>query len=152
MVDALADQKVAQREFVRQCNTVYEKGKKEIQNFAEGMQGFNVFGGLQKFPQFLQAAVGLENAHKVLHHLGTNLDEAERVLSLPQVQQAVELAKLDLQMKNVAAAPPVSQAPRPAAPIAPSGAADVVPTPDEDGDFQSQEDFRKFRAKTFKKR
>ena len=151
LADALAEQKVAQREFVRQCNTVYDKGKKEIPDFEQAMKGFDVFGGLQRFPTFVQAAVGLENAHKVLHQLGNNLDEAERILSLPPVQQAVELAKLDLQIKNTVAAPPVSQAPRPVAPVA-GASGDPTPTPDDDGDFKSQEDYRKYREKNFKKR
>lgn len=151
LIDARATQLVAQREFVKQCNDVFDKGEKEVPGFKDGLKGYDVFGGLGKFPTFVQATVKLENGHKILHELGTNLDEAERILSLPVVDQAIELAKLDLKMKNISTAPPVSNVPAPIAPISPQTPSGI-PTPDEDGDFESQEHYRQYRGKIFKKR
>lgn len=151
-IDALVNERatVLEREktFAAKCNDIYAAGKKDVPDFDAAIQSFNVFGGLGAHRQMLEAVTALPEGHLILAHLGSNLDEAGRILSLPPVQQAIELTKLSGQMKS---GPLVSGAPAPVTPVGGGSPAPEV-RPDDKGDFKSQEDYKAWRAKQFKKR
>ena len=111
-IKAEAAKIVAQAKFDEKCNNVYSSGAEEFSDFDEKLGNFRHLGGLP--PQVLEAVTELPDAHKVLHALGSDMDEAMRIFSLPPVPMAVALAKLSA---APAKAKPVSNAPPPIKPI-----------------------------------
>jgi len=106
-----AEALVQKQQFDQRCNDVYSSGAKDFPDFDEKLGQFRHLGGLP--PQFLEAVTQLPDAHKVLHALGSDLDHAAHIMSLPPIPQAVALAKL-----SASPAPrPVSSAPPPIKPI-----------------------------------
>ena len=102
---------VQKQQFDQRCNDVYSSGAKDFPDFDQKLSEFRHLGGLP--PQFLEAVTQLPDAHKVLHALGSDLDQAAHILSLPPVPQAVALAKLSASPSPK----PVSSAPPPIKPI-----------------------------------
>jgi hypothetical protein len=98
--------------FDERCNDVYSSGAKDFPDFDEKLGQFRHLGGMP--PQFLEAVTQLPDAHKVLHALGSDLDQAAHILSLPPIPQAVALARLSA---STPVAKPVSKAPPPIKPI-----------------------------------
>lgn len=150
-LDNLVNERVAQlrkqEDFNSRCTDLNILGVKEFSDFRTAIDNFNIFGGLGAHPSVVQIAIALPDGHKVLHHLGSNLDEAGRILALPPMLQAMELTKLSAQMKtnHISGAP---------APISPLGGGSPNPTvgPDANGDFPDQASFRAWYAKQEKKR
>jgi hypothetical protein len=99
-----------------------------------------MLGGLT--PALLEAVTQLPDAHKVLHQLGQNMDEAARILSLPPVPMAVALARLS---QSPAKAKPVSNAPPPIKPI------DGAPTGSKDPEDMDMDEWIKWREGELKK-
>lgn len=142
-----AQEIVRQQNFNQSCNRVYESGKKELgPEFDTAIQNFNMLGGLAAHPALVEVATTLPDGHKVLHHLGTNLDEASRILSLPPMQMALEVARISNEVKRAK----VSNAPPPIKPINGSTGT-AVAGPDENGDFPDQASFRRWREQQRKK-
>lgn len=140
----------AQREFDGRCNTIYEQGKKDIPGFEESVSNFRAIGGLGAHVPMLQAITQLENGAAILHHLGQNLEQADRLAQMNPMSMAMELSKLS---NTIKAPPTVSNAPAPVQPVnAAGGGAGDVPAPDADGNFKSQGDYRKWRQKQFARR
>lgn len=81
---------------------------------------------VQAYNAFLMAAIETGDAPRVLHELGADLNEAQRILAMPPPKMAVELTRR-------AIVPPsqVSSAPRPIVPIAQRGAAHERISPDD---------------------
>lgn len=151
-LDALVNERARtlqqQQAFNARCNEVYSKGKQDIPDFDAALQNFSIFGGLGAHQTLVQASTTLPDGHKVLHFLGTNLDDAGRILQLPPIEQAIELSNIANRLR---AGPIVSSAPAPITPLAGGGGQPEV-RPDDNGDFKTQEDFRAWKAKQFKKR
>lgn len=147
---AAAAQLVHQQRFTERCNVTYDRGRAEVKDFEQALKGFEPFGGITAHPAIVAAAIELDNGHQVLAHLGTHAEEAERVLNLPPLAQAVEVAKIGAKLAT-SRAPAVTRTPdpiqptRPAAPSEPAG-------PDDKGDFKSQADYRAWRKKQFRQR
>jgi hypothetical protein len=128
---------VAAEKFNQRCNDVYSSGAKDFTDFDEKLGNFRQLGGL---PQpFLEAVTELPDAHKVLHALGSDLDQAAHIMSLPPVQMGIALAKL---ASPTAAARPVSSAPPPIKPI------DGTPRGEKNPDDMSIEEWNEWREKT----
>ncbi|VVE31533.1 hypothetical protein PEP31012_03704 [Pandoraea eparura] len=127
-----AEQLVKQREFDSACNKVFEAGKTEFPDWDSSLKTFGMLGGAS--PEFLEAITSMDAGHKVLHHLGQNPEDAERLLSLPPLRMALELARLESTVKQTKAAP-VSNAP---APITPVGGKSAPVEPEE---FASTADY-----------
>ena len=136
-VDTLANAKAAElfqaKQFNDKCNAVYSSGKTEFSDFDTTIQNFGMLGGLS--PAVLEAVTQLPDAHKVLHALGNDMDEAARIFSLAPVPMAMELAKLSVSPR----AKPVSNAPRPITPI--DGSPKGEPSPDK-MNYSEWEDWR----------
>lgn len=119
-VDAAA----AKKQFDAECTTIYNKGMEELGNFDSRLRNFSQVGGLN--PVLIEAVMesasgsGAPPAHKILFELGGNLDEAERILSLPPVRMAAAVAKFAAGLKEETRR--VSNAPAPIKPITPAAA------------------------------
>lgn len=147
-IEQMAQKIVQQREFTNQCNTAWADGVKEYgeDKFKADIDAFETFGGLAKHRPFMEAVVTEPGSHKILHHLATNPDEADRILNMTPIQQAREIGKLSVRLNAPASPPRSSNAPPPPDPIASGGTG--IHGPDEHGKFKTQADFLAWRKKT----
>lgn len=95
------------------ADRVWNDGLKEFPDFAESISTLrNSFG--ERFdnvaPMIIEA-LEKHNPHRVLHHLGENLDEAARILSLSPAKQLVELTRLESSLGKQEK--PISKVPAP---------------------------------------
>lgn len=104
------------------ANQTYQNGKSAHSDFDSAVQNLAQVTDLTQRADFIDAVTSLPNGHEVYYHLGKNLDDADRVLSLPPVKMALELAKI---AAKLGAPSKQSKAPPPIKPIggkaAPSG-------------------------------
>lgn len=98
----------AAQSFNARCNSVYEAGTKTYPDFSTAVETLNLAGATT--PDFLQAAVETDAPERVLHHLGTNPDEAVRIAQLPPLKMAIEMERL---ATKLAKPTPISNAPAP---------------------------------------
>lgn len=124
-IRAEAKRIVQQEKFDDACNKVFDAGKAEFPDWDASLKTFGMLGGAS--PEFLEAVTSMEAGHKVLHHLGQNPEAAERLLSLPPLRMALELARLESTVGQKKA-PSVSNAP---APITPVGGKSAPVEPEE---------------------
>lgn len=103
-----------QEKFDDACNKVFDAGKTEFPDWDSSLRTFQMLGGAS--PDFLEAVTAMDAGHKVLHHLGQNPEVAERLLSLPPLRMAYELARLETTVGHTKPKP-VSNAPAPINPI-----------------------------------
>jgi hypothetical protein len=113
-VRAEAKRLIQEEKFNEACNRVFDAGKTEFPDWDSSLRTFQMLGGAS--PEFLEAVTAMDAGHKVLHHLGQNPETAERLLSLPPLRMALELARLESTVGQ-AKPKPVSQAPDPITPI-----------------------------------
>jgi hypothetical protein len=114
-IRAEAKRLIQQEKFDDACNKVFDAGKGEFGNeWDSSLRTFQMLGGAS--PEFLEAVTAMDAGHKVLHHLGQNPEVAERLLSLPPLRMALELARLESTVGQ-AKPKPVSNAPAPINPI-----------------------------------
>lgn len=144
-VDSLATAKAAEmvkaQQFDAKCNAIYSSGTTEYGDFDQTLANFTMLGGLS--PQLLEAVTQLPDAHKVLHSLGQDMDTAARILALPPMPMAIELAKLSVSPRKAA---PVSNAPKPISPI------DGSPRGEPDPDKMNYSEWETWREAQLKKR
>ncbi len=136
-------------EFDRRCNDVFQRGTKEIPDFAQALGAFNMFGGLGAHPEFVDAVTQLDDSPQVLHYLASHPDEAERVIGLHGAAQGVALGHLSAQLSAKPSAAAASRAPAPVAPV--RGTAAPQAAPNDKGEFADQETFRRWRAEQRKR-
>jgi len=130
--------------FNEKCNKIAEQGKESFPGFDAALANLSAVGalGANSNPAFLQTVAELPEAHKLLHHLGNNPDEAARINSLPPVKMAIELAKIEAKITTMQAKP-TSKAPPPITPVTGTGGANSdLASPD-----MSMEEFSRIRAK-----
>ena len=83
-----------QQDFDRDCNTLWQKGVDEYgDEMAEAKRGLDAVGWGNR-PDALAALTSLPDGHRIYRELGADLDNAARILSLPPMRMAVELARL----------------------------------------------------------
>jgi hypothetical protein len=116
-IRAEAKRLIEQERFDESCNKVFDAGKGEFGgDWDSSLRTFQMLGGAS--PDFLQAITSMDHGHKVLHALGQDPETAERVLSLPPLRMALELARLEAKVSASAPTPkPVSKAPAPITPV-----------------------------------
>ncbi|MGE6498644.1 hypothetical protein [Cupriavidus metallidurans] len=124
-LDTAVAARLRQRDFDAACNKTFEAGKKDFPDFEQSLRTFGMLGGAPQ--EFLEAVTSMDGGHKVIHHLGANPEEAERLLSLPPLRMAMELTRIEASLSK---APPVSKAPPP---ISPVGGRAAPPEPSEFG-------------------
>jgi hypothetical protein len=127
------------------CDTIAGNGKKEFTDWDEAVKNLNLVGivGQGASPVFLETAIELKNPQKILHHLGKNLDEAERIKKLSPPKMALELARIESQVNAPVPTVPISNAPPPVIPV--GGATKGVP--DINDPNLPMEEFMALRAK-----
>lgn len=153
------EQQAQQILFNEKCNSTYRKGLEDTANtpnFHQALTGFQMFGGLEQFPDVVDAAINMDDGHRILHHLGTHPEIAEQVLSLPPGARAIKIGEVMAGLKALPApltppTPPpsnqITQAPPPTDPV--KSGVTAEPGPDDNGRFKSQEEYRAWRAKQF---
>jgi hypothetical protein len=118
LAEQRAQQLLAERSFNEACNKVYETGVKEFPDFQNAVSNLQMVGVGR---EFLELATTSDAGAKLLHHLGSDLDEAARIAALPPVQMARELTKLEFKLNQPPPPKPVSKAPAPITPIGTGG-------------------------------
>jgi hypothetical protein len=113
-IRAEAKRLIQEEKFNDACNKVFDAGKTEFPDWDSSLRTFQMLGGAS--PEFLEAVTAMDAGHKVLHHLAQNPEVAERLLSLPPLRMALELARLETTVGQ-AKPKPVSNAPAPINPI-----------------------------------
>jgi hypothetical protein len=132
LVKQEATRLLAERSFNETCNKVYAAGKAEFPNFDESVANLQLVGVSR---DFLELATSSDAGAKLLHHLGANLEEAERIASLSPVQMARELTRLEFKLGQPAPAKPVSNAPAPISPIGGTQGGSKSPSEMTDNEF-----------------
>lgn len=135
---------VETQRFNDRSNDVYAAGKADHPDFDESLKNLGMLGAS---PEFFKSIVELEDAHKVLHALGSNPDEAARILALPPLKQGRELERLASKPASVKAKKPVSNAPEPI-----SSRVDGSGSKSVDLDNSSIDDFMKARNSQSRRR
>lgn len=116
-VQAKAAEMVAERGFNEACNKVFETGKAEFPDFERSVSNLQMVGMNR---DFLEVVSSSDAGHKVLNHLGNDLDEAARIAAMPPLQMARELTRLEYKLGQTQTKP-VSKAPAPINPIGSGG-------------------------------
>jgi hypothetical protein len=122
---------LAEQRFNESCNKVYEAGVAEFPNFQAALANLQLVGVSR---EFLELAASSDAGAKLIHHLGTDLDEAARIVSLPPLQMAREMTRLEMKLAQTKAKP-VSNAPAPITPIAGVKASSKDPSEMTDAEF-----------------
>jgi hypothetical protein len=124
---AKANEIAATNEFNRACNAVAESGKAEFKDsWDAALKNLGLVGALGQgaSQDFLSTAIELKSPEKVLHYLGSNLEQAEKLVKLSPMKMAVEMARIEAQLNAPVLAPVVppavihvSGAPAPVIPV-----------------------------------
>jgi len=109
-IQQAASQLVETQRFNERSNEVYNTGKAEHPDFDESLKNLGMLGAS---PEFFRSIVELDDAHKVLHALGSNPEEAARILALSPLKQGRELERLASKPAPKKTTKPVSNAPDP---------------------------------------
>jgi len=83
-----------QADFDRDCNTLWQRGVDEYgDDMQQAKRGLDAVGWGNR-PDALAALTALPDGHRIYRELGGDLDNAARILSLPPMRMAVELARM----------------------------------------------------------
>lgn len=109
----LADQEIAQRDFVNACNKLADDAAKIDKTFDTKIKAVAEEAG--PIPSVMIGILNdLDNGGSILNHLASDIDEYERVISLPPTKMALELAKLSTKLTKQKPGPkPISKMPPP---------------------------------------
>ena len=121
LVQREAARLVAEQSFNDTCNKVFADGMAQFPNFDQVVANLQMVGISR---DFLELATSSDVSAKLLHHLGTDLDEAARITALSPTRMAQELTRLEYKLGQAPAPKPVSKAPAPVKPIGSNGAND----------------------------
>lgn len=107
----------AAEKFNEACEKVYTKGEAEYEDFASAVDNLKAAGALNaENPAFITTVIELDDSHKVLHHLGSNPEEAQRIAKLSPAKMAIELTRLEASL-NKKEAKSVSKVASPLTPV-----------------------------------
>jgi DNA repair exonuclease SbcCD ATPase subunit len=130
-----AQKMLAEQTFNDTCNRVYAAGKAEFPDFDNAVANLQMVGVNR---DFLELATTSDAGAKLIHHLGGDLDEAARIASLPPVQMARELTRLEYKLAQAPAPKPVSKAPAPITPIGSGNATSFDPATLSDAEWHQR--------------
>jgi hypothetical protein len=106
----------ADERFTADCNSIFEAGEKAHgEEFKEAVTNLNVLGLMQ--PALVEAAMVTDAPADVIHYLGSDVDEAARIMALPPIRMAAELVKLSGKLAAPKTGVQVSRAPAPIEPV-----------------------------------
>lgn len=112
--DAAVAAEADAKEFNRKADDLYNVGSGKFTDWKDAVDSLVVSGFMNK--DLLDSAMAIEDGPAVLHYLGTNLDEAERIGALTPIRKAAEMAKLSATLGKPVSVP-VSAAPAPIRPV-----------------------------------
>lgn len=147
LVQQEAQRLIAEQSFDAACNKTYDTGIAEFPDFKEAYGNLSMIGITR---DFIEVVVDSDPkmAATVLHHLGNDLDEAARISSLPPIQMARELTKLEHKLSSQPAPKKqISNAPDPIKPLSAAGA-----TATKDPAKMTDTEFAKWRREQIKAR
>lgn len=133
------------REFEAATGRILEDGQKNIPDFEAARQEMvaNFGDQLNARPDFFEALIGddVPNAHDVFYTLAKDPEQTEKLLSMPPLRMAKEIARLSEKLAKPATPEPkpISKAP---APVKPVGGAPAAATRLDDPNIP-MEDFAK---------
>ena len=133
-IDRRAAERAAISEFNRQCTDCQQSGRSQFTDFDTRVNNLrqlvdiNNTDEVRRWNQFLSAAFETGNAPQLLQELGNDLNEAQRLLTLPPMQMAVALARRTPVNTNNADPPPL---PNPLRPVNDRGASHARIEPDD---------------------
>ncbi len=113
-LNAMAQQIAANNEFNKQVGDEVAKGRTSHADFDSVAANLQRFGELPR--TFVEAAMATGKGAEVMYHLGGDIAEADRILSLSPIQQAVALASLAGGLKAPEPAKIITSAPAPVTP------------------------------------
>ena len=127
--EALADARV----FNSRCNDIYRDGVKAFPDFEGVISEVGKIGAMTR--EIIEAADEAGNPAAILYHLGKDLDEADRIKSLPPSRQGAAIARFSAtlatgkaeQEKPATVEPRVSRVPAPIRTVEGRGQATVNP-------------------------
>lgn len=137
-IDRLAEQRARElaivHDFNRRCDEVAMMGRSSFGEaiFNERITNLQKLvdstdpSSVQAYNSFLTAAMDTGDAAKLLHSLGGDLDEAQRILNLPATRMAVELTR-----RAMTPEAQVSNAPRPIQTVGGRGVTHEAISPDD---------------------
>jgi hypothetical protein len=120
-VEAEANRLAAQNLFHSEVDKAVIAGRAAHEDYNEAIDGLKKITGPVVPAEFLAAALETGEASEIIYHLGKNAAEADRILSLPMIKQAVALQKLASELADARPipgeeGPKVSKAPKPIQP------------------------------------
>lgn len=108
----IAAQLSAETMFNNRIEDIWQNGVKEYTDFSLAVENIKLLG--ETFQNALPIiAETTKDAHKVIHHLSQNLDESNRILSLPPIRLAAEIARLEASLNKPAPPKQISNAAKP---------------------------------------
>jgi len=147
-VDEIVERKLAEREQQKHFESVEQK-KEGIFSKLEKSGDFDRDDFLENVrvtPLMAEAILESDLGDKVVKHLYSNPEEAERIASLPPARQAVEIGKLEVKLSSPA---PVKKSGAPA-PITPIAA--KTPSSNEFREDMSDAEYAKWRRENSKRK
>lgn len=155
LVDARAADKANLADFNRRCAEVATAGRAAFSDFNDSIAGLMQLvdrddpSSVNTYNTFIQAALETGEAPKLIHALGSDLDEASRILALSPVRMGIELAKLAMADGE----PGLSRAPKPIVPVGGRGAShqQISPGDPERADRLSTKEWMARREADLKK-
>lgn len=144
----MAAQIAANNAFNEKVAAEVARGRGTHQDFDQVAANLQRFGELPR--TFVQAAMATGKGAEVMYHLGGDIAEADRILSLEPIEQAVALAALAGSIKAPEPPKKVTSAPPPVTPKVGSGAGRNTPSL-EDNNLPIA-DWIKLREKSLPKR
>ena len=116
-----AQQLAVEQEFRRQTLELDRRGAQEFPDWNQQIAAFQPLGALPR--TVVEAALELDDPHRVIHALSRDLNTAAQIFSMSPVRQAAALAKYGAKLAAPPApAPRVSNAPAPVLPVVGGGA------------------------------
>lgn len=150
-----ANSQVALADFNRRCNEEAAKGAEAFEDFGEKIQELRKIVNekdpeeVAAYNQFLQAGLETGELAKLIYELGSDLNEATRILALPPLKMGIELAK-----RALAGAPSpeeVSKLPKPIRPLSARHTDPIDPTDKDRADSLSTAQWMKARESQLKR-
>lgn len=117
LAERIAAERISQQTFTQRCNTAVEQGEREYgEEFSKALTNLQSLEALfedGKPTELTNIVVESDNPAKLLHYLGTNKQEAARILALTPVQQARAIGALEVKLAAEKPQRSVSKAPEP---------------------------------------
>ncbi len=126
-VNARAAELAAGAAWDSKCNTVFDAGKAEFPDFADRVAAVSALVDgqdpveVQQYNEVLATAMETGKAHQIIHQLGEKPGEFKRLMGLPPVKRAMEIASMAGKLEAAEGAPEPSKAPKPITPIGGKG-------------------------------